>query len=83
MAHEYVVRYDAPCISGSCFVRPCPDDEPSCVPETFVRIEKSARDLLRACGPDIRGCVSARQCNPDDSYCAVSYCDTTTEECVQ
>ncbi len=81
VAHDYIVRYDAPCASGSCFLRACPDDEPVCAPETFVRMEKKAYDLLRACGPDIRECISAHTCNSNDSYCRIIQCDTSIEEC--
>jgi hypothetical protein len=83
VAHDYIVQYDAPCTSGSCFVRACPDDEPVCIPETFLRIEKKAYDLLRACGPDIRECISAYTCNSDDSYCHITQCDSATEECAR
>ena len=74
---DYLVRYEVPCdpASQDCFVG-CEDT--ACAEYHFyAEARKQARDLSAACGGDVSECPAAERCVPSDTYCTITYCDTT------
>lgn len=73
IAGDYVVAYEAECdpIARSCFYG---YDEETQEGYYYTKIQKYARDVYTACGPDITDCAAANICLVSDGLCSITYC---------